>query len=152
MTATYATFVAVFPEFSNATAYPEAGINFWLTTAYQQLNAFRFGTQLDLAAMLFVAHNTVLAAQNAAAAATPTGIVGQTSAPLQSKTVGPVSASYDTQAVVTEGAGIYNATSYGQRLYKLMQQYCGGSSYVPGPRRFGLGAFGPPFSRRGFGP
>lgn len=142
MTATYATFVAAFPEFANATTYPEAGVTFWLSQAYVQLNAWRFGTSLDLAAMLFAAHNIVLGAQAAATAATASGIVGQASGPLQSKSVGPVSASYDTQAVATEGAGIYNATSYGQRLWKMMQVYCVGPAYVPGRRRFGPGCGG----------
>lgn len=141
MTATYATFVAAFPEFSNATTYPQAGVNFWIAQGYIQLNARRFGTSLDLAVMLFTAHNVVLGAQ-AAATATGTGIVGSASGPLQSKSVGPVSASYDASIVATEGAGIYNATSYGQRLLQLIRAYCGGPVYVPARRRFGYGGYG----------
>lgn len=139
MTITPATFIQAFPEFENTSQYPPLGISFWITQAYNQLNAWRFGTSLDLAASLFVAHNMVLGAQASATAATPTGIVGQASGPLASKTVGPVSGTFDTAAVATEGAGIWNQTQYGQRLWKMMQTYCSGPAYVPGRRRYGCG-------------
>ena len=138
----YDTFIAAFPEFANQSKYPPAGILFWIAQAGIQLNARRFGASLTLATMLFTAHNTVLGAQNAAAAATAFGIPGQASGPLQSKAVGPVSASYDTEAVAVAGAGFWNQTSYGQRYWQLAQAYCSGPSYVPGPQfRFGR-AFG----------
>src|ERR1700675_3367032 len=114
----YDCFVSMFPELANPTQYPETGISLWLTEGYNELDACRFGTHLDMAVMLFAAHNTVLGAQNAAAA-NAGGIVGAASGPLASKTVGPVSASYDVEAVTSEGAGVYNSTSYGQRFWKL---------------------------------
>lgn len=142
MAIAYPDFVGAFPEFSNATKYPAAGINFWITQAYAQLNAQRFGAALDLAAMLFVAHNTVLGARDAATAAA-SGVTGQATGPLASKSVGGASASYDVGAVSTAGAGIYNSTSYGQRLYYMIQQYCSGPVYVSGQRRGGaFGGFG----------
>lgn len=141
----YATFIAAFPEFSNTALYPEAGVTFWITQAGIQLNARRFGASLDLATMLFVAHNMVLGAQALATAATASGIVGESSGAVQSKTVGPVSVSYDTAAVSSDGAGFWNQTSYGQRYWQLAQTYCSGPSYVPGPRQrlggFGFGRF-----------
>jgi Protein of unknown function (DUF4054) len=148
----YAGFIAAFPEFSNPVPYPQASVTFWITQAGIQLNARRFGASLDLATMLFVAHNMVLGAQAAATAATATGIVGEASGPVASKTVGPVSASYDTAAVAVAGAGFWNQTQYGQRLFQLMQAYCSGPSYVPGPSQmFGqFGRFGFPRFPRGF--
>ncbi len=99
--------------------------------------------------MLFAAHNTVLGAQ-AAAVANVGGIVGQTSGPLASKTVGPVSASYDVNAVTSENAGILNATQYGQRLWKMMLTFGSGPMYVPPvQQQFGIG--GPRRYRGGYG-
>lgn len=127
----YSDLIAAFPEFSNSTTYPQTQVDFWLPQAYNQLNACRFdAATLDLAAMLFVAHNITLSAQ-AAQAANSGAIVGKTVAPQSSKSVGGVSVSYDVGAVTVEGAGPYNATSYGQRLYKLMQAYSAGPLYVP---------------------
>ena len=127
---TPASFVESFPEFSDSTTYPPARIQLEISAAYGQLNASRFGSQLDLAASLFVAHYLVLAARQNKAALQG-GIPGQAAAPQSSKTVGPVSASYDTQAAAIEGAGLWNSTVYGQRLYKMMQQYCLGPVYRP---------------------
>lgn len=132
-------FLEVFPEFSDSMTYPPARIQLEITAAYGQLNASRFGSQLDLAASLFVAHNLVLTARQVKTTLQG-GIPGQAAAPQSSKAVGPVSASYDTQATAIPGAGIWNATVYGQRLYKMMQQYCLGPVYRPRTYRgrFGL--------------
>jgi hypothetical protein len=132
----YNAFVAMFPEFGNPTQYSETGISLWITEGYAELDACRFGTHLDMAVMLFAAHNTVLGQQNAMAVAAG-GVVGQASGPLSSKTVGPVSASYDVNAVTSEGAGIYNSTSYGQRLWKMMLTFGSGPMYVPPIRPLG---------------
>jgi len=131
---TPSSFVATFPEFGDATTFTPARIQFEITNAYGQLSASRFGSQLDLAASLFVAHYLALAALQAKTAAGG-GIPGQAEAPLSSKTVGPASASYDTQATAIPGAGLWNATVYGQRLYKMMQQYCLGPVYRPSTYR-----------------
>jgi hypothetical protein len=125
---TYGSFIAFFPEFSNATTFPSGQITTWIPVAYAELNAYRFWTQIDIAASLFVAHNIVLSAQ-AAQIANAGGIVGEASGPVQSKAVGPVSVGYNTTATIIEGAGPWNATSYGQRLYKMMQAYCSGPVY-----------------------
>lgn len=127
-----ADFINAFPEFNNSSIYPFSQINFWITQAYNQLNATRFGVTLDLAAMLFVAHNLVLSARDAVITANG-GVPGQSSGPLSSKGVDKVSASYDTDANQSPGAGMWNATSYGQRLYRMMIAN-GGFVYVPGQR------------------
>ena len=111
-------FLAAFPEFSNGSTFPIDGVTIWIAQGYVQLNAARFGAALDLAVMLFAAHNLVLGAEGAAAAAVIGGIPGQASGPLASKAVGPVSASFDTASVAAPGAGIYGQTQYGKDFGK----------------------------------
>lgn len=130
MTIAATDFTAAFPEFSNGTTYPLTQINFWIPQAYNQLNASRFGQTLDLAAMLFVAHNIVLSARDAATVNVG-GIPGQATGPVNSKGVGQVHVGYDTPAMEIPGAGAWNATSYGQRLYRMMVAVSG-FDYVPG--------------------
>lgn len=140
---TYAEFVTAFPEFANPATYPAGQINFWIPHAYAQLNAVRYGTQLGLAAMLFVAHNITLSARNAASAATGQ-IVGQQQGVTTGKSVGEVSISYDASAALNKDAGFWNTTTYGSRLFQMMQSYGVGPNYVPGPAPFGYryGGFG----------
>jgi hypothetical protein len=45
---------------------------------------------------------------------------------LNSKSVDKVSAGYDTASVAEEFGGNWNLTTYGQRLYRLMQQFGAG--------------------------
>ena len=132
---TYQEFIAAFPEFTNQQVFPQAQVSIWTPVAYEQLNSTRFGNQLGLAAMLFVAHNLVLSAR-AAASVNAGQIPGEGRGVVATKTVGPVSVTYDAASITSEGAGMWNSTSYGQRLYKLMQAYGGGPLYAPGPRRF----------------
>lgn len=131
---TYTGFVAAFPEFCNLEVYPEAQINFWIPVAYAELNGRRFGTQIDLAVMLFVAHNVVLSAREAVAARAGQ-VVGQVQGPVTSKTVSKVSVSFSSDTSI-DGAGAWNFTTYGQRLYKMMKAYGAGPFYISGPRRF----------------
>jgi len=134
MTIAYADFVAAFPEFSNAGTYPATQINFWIPQAYAQLNPRRFGVQIDLAAMLYVAHNVVLSAR-AQASANAGQVVGEARGLVASKSVGDVSVSYDTNSIATKDAGIWMSTVYGQRLYKMMQTF-GGPVYAVPRRRW----------------
>lgn len=129
MAVTYQSFVAVFAEFANTSAYPQTTVEFWLGQAPFQLNANRLRNSYDLAVMLFVAHNLVMGARNARADAGG-GTPGQVSGPQSSKAVDKVSASYDTGAVTYPGAGEWNATSYGQRLYRLLRAAGAGPVYV----------------------
>jgi len=131
---TYATFIAAFPEFNAPATYPQAQVDFWIPQAYAQLNAMRFGASLDLAACLFVAHNIIFSARSARE--TAKGIVaGQATGPKNSASVDKASVGYDTGATSIQGAGDYNYTTYGQRLYMMMRKFCSGPAYVPGPRR-----------------
>ncbi len=123
-------FVDAFPEFMNVAIFPTASIDFWITQAYNQLNATFFGTTLDLAAMLFVAHNIVLSARSARVAEFG-GIPGEATGPINSKGVGAVHVGYGTLETAMAGAGAWNATLYGQRLYRMMVAVEAGGMYVP---------------------
>lgn len=122
---TYADLIAAFPEFGAVSIYPQPQVEFWLAQAYTQLNADRFGASLGLAAMLFAAHNLALSAQAARAGSRGGGSLSV----LSSKSVGGVSASYDTNLAATAGAGAWNATSYGQRLYTMIRAFGAGPVY-----------------------
>ena len=144
MTVAYSDFVTAFPEFANTATYPESQIDFWIGQAVNQINACRFGSNADFATMLFVAHNIVLSARSAAATAGG-AIAGDASGPVTSKTVGPVSKSMDAALVGYAGAGPYNQTSYGQRLYQIMRAAGTGPMYFPKPVQvgpWGPGSFG----------
>lgn len=134
-------FRAIFPEFADATKWPDAQIQFWLDAAYAQLNPGRLGAQLDLAAMLYVAHNLVVSARNTQVGSGSNALPGQTYGVMNSKSVDKVSASYDVNLTTYQGAGFWNATSYGQRLYQLFRIY-GGFAYAPGPQKPVVPAFG----------
>lgn len=140
MTLDRAAFVAVFPEFKDASVYPDAAVNFWINQAGAAFSDGRMGAQTDQATMLFVAHNLTL------------GVVGakgggaSSFAPVSSKSVGPVSKSYDTSAVTRANAGIYNGTPYGQRLWALLSGMVAGGFYRPSARAAQIRA------AEGFGP
>lgn len=142
---TYADFIAFFPEFNNTTRYPQPVVEEWIPVAYDNLNVARFKRQIRLAVMLFVAHNIVLQARDAQTNANG-GIVGQASGPINSKSVDKVSAAYSADLTAIEGAGPWNYTTYGQRLYKMMQSFNSGPIYVPGNCSFG--GYPPAFIRR----
>lgn len=79
-------------------------------------------TECDYAIELLTAHNVVLerrAMDEAANGANP----GQAQGAISSKSVGPVSVSYDTAIAAVENAGDLNLTIYGQRLAKLTQAF-----------------------------
>lgn len=130
MAVTYQTFVTVFPEFADATAYPQVTVGFWLSQAPFQLNTNRLRNSYDLAIMLFTAHYLVLGRRDARSASIPGGTPGGVSGPQSSKAVDKVSVSSDTGAVTYTGAGEWNASSYGIRLYRLLRAAGSGPIYV----------------------
>lgn len=134
MAVTHQDFVTAFPEFSDVSVYPQSQFDFWEAQAYLQLNAGRFGTSLDLAVMLFVAHNLVLSAQARKSATSGGGVVSTSSSLVASKAVDKVSVSYDTTTTTIAGAGLWNATVYGQRLYAMIRAFGAGLLYFPNKR------------------
>lgn len=129
----YATFTSVFTEFSSASVYPQVQVEFWLAQAPLQLNAERLGANYDLAVMLYAAHNLVLSAKDAKAAAFG-GVSGGASGVTSSKTVDKVTVSYDTGSSTIDGAGAWNLTTYGTRLYQLLRGANTGPFYVANRR------------------
>lgn len=130
---------ANFPEFANQSRYPTGLIQFWLTWAYNMLNARRFGIMLDSYAQLFAAHNISLERQAMDAALVASkaqsGTVGLTIGPTSQKSVDKVSISYDTGAWLSPDAGHWNLTIYGIRLWEGIQMF------GAGPVQIGAGGF-----------
>lgn len=129
MTVTPTTLRALYPEFANATTYPDASINAWIAQAALQLDPGRWGTLLDFGTTLYVCHRIALAARNAKIA-TFGGMPGQASGPVQSKSVDKVSESFDTASAAEEGAGFWNLTTYGQEYIRIARQVGAGPLVV----------------------
>lgn len=121
----YEDFVAAFPEFGVASTYTPEKVTLWIDDGYLAFDPSVFGARLDLLVMLYVAHNLTLDGQNMRAGAQ----IGATSGPIASKSIGGVSVSYDVGATITQNAGIYNGTSYGQRLVTMVQGMARGGFY-----------------------
>lgn len=105
----------MFPEFGSIEAYPDVLVNSWIEIAGSALPSRRWGNFLVQGLGLYVAHNLALGAR------AKTGSAGAVSGPMSSKTVGSVSASYDTSAVTIAGGGEWNLTSYGIRFWRIMR-------------------------------
>lgn len=121
-----ADFRAAFPEFADIVRYPDAQINFWAALAEAQVNCNRWGTQTQTGQYLYVAHEITLAASNQ-----KTGIIGGTpggtSGPVNSKTVGSVTAAYDTAQAAEKDAGYWNLTTYGKQFIRLARLFGAGA-------------------------
>ena len=124
-------FRTAFPEFADASSFPDSSFNFWADDAELTLNAERFGAHLKTAIYLYVAHFMVLSKMAARSAAIG-GMSGVPSGPMSSKSVGPISKSYDTNNAVMRGAENWNQTVYGQQYYRMMRRYCLGPVYARG--------------------
>jgi len=120
-----ATFRSGFPEFADVLVYPDAQINFWSAIAEAQLDQTRWTTTWVFAVQLYVAHEITLARQNLKAS-TIGGTPGQHGGIVNSKTVGSVSASYDSATQSEKNAGWWNRTTYGMQLWRLMRIYGAG--------------------------
>lgn len=138
MSVTPTTFRQQFREFMQPDDYPDDAINLWNTTALMFLtgsviadNTTRWGTALDYATSLFIAHHLVLGARNLATAQAG-GIPGEVKGPATNKSVDKVSQGYDTKAVTFEdgSAAFWNQTSYGVRLYDLITMFGAGGVQV----------------------
>jgi hypothetical protein len=107
------------PEFRDSSKYPDSAIQFNLNLGAAVLRPEVWGTLLPFGIELYTAHNLVLDAIAAKAGAT--GIPGVGSGGLvSSKSVGAASISYDTSAGTEAGAGAYNLTTYGRRLWRYI--------------------------------
>jgi len=129
MTVTTASFRTSFPEFSDATAYPDGQVTLWIGLGTVLLNADRFASILDFATQLYVAHQLVVWKRSQSSADVG-GIPGEVVGPKSAKTVDKVSANYDTSAVTFADAGFWNMTTYGIQLYQLIQMFGAGGVQI----------------------
>lgn len=118
-------FRKVFPEFSDIDRYPDAQLTFWATLATAQVDACRWDTMATLGIQLYVAHEITLAASNASSGRVG-GPPGGVSGPVQSKAVGSVNVSYDTQQIAEKDAGYWNLTNYGRQFIRLARLFGSG--------------------------
>lgn len=121
MTVTPASFRVDFPEFSDATAFSDQQVTFWLNYAVFTLTPAQcaWDNLFDLGTELLMAHNIAIEARDIVTAQ-KNGIPGQSAGPQTSKSVGGVSVSYGDAAKI-EGGGSYNNTTYGTRFLQMAQ-------------------------------
>lgn len=120
-----ADFRTAFPEFSDIGKYPDAMLTFWSNFATIQVDPKRWGVQANVGIFLYVAHEITLASQNLSAAGIG-GVPGGTSGPVNSKTVGSVSVSYDSAQAAEKDAGWWNLTQYGKQFIRLARIFGSG--------------------------
>lgn len=113
------TFRQHFPEFGDESKYPTPELEFEASIAEKLLNQCRWGNLYEQGIELYVAHAAAIDAKNKRAAAV--GAIPGANGVQQSKAVGSVSTSYDTQVASEQGAGYYNLTVYGQKFWRLMR-------------------------------
>lgn len=111
---TYTDFLAIFPEFSNATTYPTARITFWLGYSANMADSTRWGALYNQGVALLTAHMLAIDSQNQLTQGVVNGI--QTA-----KAVDSVSVSMDVNSITIAAAGLYNKTTYGIQYYQLAQ-------------------------------
>lgn len=126
---TLADFRSVFPEFTNATVYPDASIQMWLDVAVNFVSEERWKSSYKLGIMLWTAHNVLVSKKNERAVRN--GLAGSVvSGPLSFKSVDKVSGSYSNSAASIEGAGDYNLTPYGTRFKRLLRLFGAGALHI----------------------
>lgn len=136
------TFRVDLPEFVSTATYPNSAIAYWINLGTLLLNVERWGpgsaaavsppsTVYDNGLEMFVAHNLALE-KMAQDAANRGGTPGLSTGPQASKSVGPVSASYDTNAGIVKDAGHWNLTTYGTRFLSLVNVFGAGPVQVGG--------------------
>ena len=128
MTVTASSFRTMYPEFVSTDTYPDATINVWLPIAEQFVNGTEWGwnDNADLGVCLVLAHFLSLGQRNILASGKG-GIPGSNVGAVASKSVGGAAISYNTALTAVEGAGEWNATTYGQRYATLRSFYGAGA-------------------------
>jgi hypothetical protein len=101
----------------------------------------RWGDYYEMGVYLFVAHHLTLfgGRRRGAGGKSTSGLIS-------SKSVGGVSASYDTTSTGMDGAGQWNATNFGKRWMELAELVGMGGVQVgagPLPPTSGMGGFTP---------
>lgn len=121
---TPASFRQLFRAFADASNYPDIAINNWIGIALSFLTGSamygnaRWGSNVDYATGLFVAHHLALDRRDELTALNG-GVPGEVRGPASAKSVDKVSANYDTRAVTFENEAFWNSTRYGVNLLQL---------------------------------
>lgn len=114
-----------FPEFVNT---PDSQVSFWLGIASQLVVAEAWGDLVVHGRELFAAHNIAIQTRNINAANFG-GEPGFGTGAETSKSVGPVSVSYDQSIGSSLDAGHWNLTVYGRQFVYLARLV--GNAYNP---------------------
>lgn len=114
-----------FPEFSDATKYPDSMLTYWGTVAEIMVIQCIWKKMWPTGVSLYVAHQITLAAQNAKAGAIG-GTPGISGGVPNTKTVGSVTVGFDSVVTSETGAGFWNLTNYGKQFYHLVQIFGAG--------------------------
>ena len=110
------TFRLVYPEFNDATAFPDALVDYWMGQGRIQLARDRWGDLLDQGIGLYTAHKIAASPANAKGATKgQAGAVGVVS----SKSIDKLSVSVDTGTSTLKDAGDWNRTTYGVQFKQL---------------------------------
>jgi hypothetical protein len=113
-------FRETFPAFSDESKYPEEVITPWATIGEQLLTQSRWDILWTLGVQLYVAHNLTIDKPN------PTQMLVTQS----SKTLAGESISTSNMVIAEKNAGLWNTTTYGQRLFQLMKVVGMGATVV----------------------
>lgn len=133
-------FLATFPEFNDASKYPDLQRKLWLNMAVNNVNVDRWGDNYELGVYLFAAHHLAIFGNQRGRP----GIPGRIPYPMGSKSVGSVSASYDTSII--QGMGFWGLSTYGLEYYRIARMAGAGGvqiGYGPLPLLQGPGFAGP---------
>lgn len=115
-----------FPEFADNVVYPKPMLDFWAALATKQVPSCIWKDCWIQGVSLYLAHELVLAAQNAKAANSG-GVPGTSGGVANNKTVGSVSVGYDTTSTAEKDAGYWNLTNYGKQFIRLARIFGAGA-------------------------
>lgn len=111
-----------FPQFFDATKYPDAVIQFRLNLADLLIDGSAMAELFPYIVELFVAHYLALYSNDSKSAAVG-GAGGSNSGVLTSKSVDKVSMGYDTSATLNPDAGFWNNTRYGSEFWQYISMF-----------------------------
>ena len=110
-------FRLAFPEFGDATVYPDTRAQWWLNLGEKMCNPQRWGDFTEAGVYLLMAHNLYLEHERTTGGGSA-GTVGPVSS--ISKSIDGVSKSVSMSVGHYDAAGQWAATIYGQQYYDLM--------------------------------
>lgn len=123
---TISAFRNTYPEFTSTDKYPDTIITNWATIATSLVNCRAWKNSTLLGIQLYVAHEITLQAQSISSAQIG-GTPGQQSGQINQKTVGSVTAAYDSVSAAEKDAGHWNLTTYGKQFIRLARIFGAGT-------------------------